>query len=81
MQVSSQLQAPAILAKGKVSQLPTESEAPWAPEPVWQSGDKKIPCICWKSNHDSSGVQPVVYYQYANYTSLNNGMKMEVRKY
>jgi len=35
MQVSGQLQAQAILAKGKVSQLPTESEAPWAPEPVW----------------------------------------------
>jgi len=46
-----------------------------------QSGDKKIPCTCWKSNHDSSGVQPVVYYHYANYISLSNGMKIEVRKY
>jgi len=35
MQVGGQLQAPAILVKGKVSQLPTASEAPWAPEPVW----------------------------------------------
>lgn len=50
MEVRGQLQAMATLTQGKAALASTEQEADWAPQPVYDTLEKKnVSCSCWES--------------------------------